>query len=115
MKREFHWFQDYRDLTEYYTAISKKEEACICYDIYRTGKAINFNNYQYILSTQSHYFSQDTIDKNYRLIAHFSSGDIVEVKRGKNYCTTREISCFQNLEKLLLAGEFGGDFECLMD
>lgn len=110
MSKQFHWFQDYRDMMDYYNNTPNKYEVCVCNDLDKTSKAFRLKDYEYILSTQSYYFSQNTLDKKYRLFAHFSNGDTVEVKRGKNYCTSREIGCFQNLEKLLLAGEFGGDF-----
>ena len=110
MKKEFHWFQDCRDMMEYYSDMQNKFEICICNDLSKTGKAFRLNDFNYIFSTQSYYFSQDTLDKGYKLFAHFSNGDTVEVKRGKNSCTSYKISFFQNLERLLLMGEFGGDF-----
>lgn len=111
MKKEFHWFQNDYDLREFLTTIPPyKFLVCVCKDMYNTGKALKLKEYDYILSTQAHYFSQDTLDKKYKLFAHFANGDVVEVKRGKNECTTRNISYLCNLEKLLLAGEFGGEF-----
>jgi hypothetical protein len=105
MKREFHWFANKNDIPDF--LMKETETACICFDFEKTKMAFELNDSNYILSTQSYFFSQDTIDRGYKLFAHFSDGHIVEVKRAVNPYTNRKIGCFQNLERLLLSGEFG--------
>lgn len=106
MKREFHWFADKNDIPNF--VMKETESACICFDFKKTRMAFELDDSNYILSTQSYFFSQDTIDRGYKLFAHFPDGHIVEVKRDAiNPYTKRKIGCFQNLERLLLSGEFG--------
>ena len=42
-----------------------------------------------------------------RIFVHMLDGKIVEIKLGENECTDRFIKVSHNLEKLLLANEFG--------
>lgn len=50
--------------------------------------------------------STDLFEKGYKIFIHDLQGDKIEIKLGKNECTTREIRLGHNLEKLLFAGEF---------
>lgn len=45
--------------------------------------------------------------EGYRIFLHFPDGTNAKLRLGQNNCTDREIHPEHNLQKLLLAGEFG--------
>lgn len=45
--------------------------------------------------------------EGYHIFLHFPGGTNAKVRLGRNKCTAREIRPEHNLQKLLLAGEFG--------
>ena len=60
-----------------------------------------------IHTTQTHFCSTKRFEEGYRLFVHLIDGNTVEIKLGENDCTSKEIRMEHNLEKLLLANEFG--------
>lgn len=58
-------------------------------------------------TVQAHYCSTVWLQMGYRLFVHFSNGTDTEIKLGSNSSTPRYIRVGNNLERLLLAGEFG--------
>lgn len=111
MKKEFHWFQSDQDMKDYFTEMLDKLNVYLCRDMYKTNMALKMDDRKYVLSTQSRYFSQDTLDKKYRLFAHFINGETIEVKRGQPTKSGSKVSFLGDIEKMLLKGEFGGNFD----
>ena len=58
-------------------------------------------------TVQAHCCSTVWLQMGYRLFVHFSDGTDTEIKLGDNPSTGRHIRVEHNLERLLLAGEFG--------
>ena len=105
MNKEFHWFANFDDLSAaVFDPDSELRTACVGCDFMWTQRLINEGR-DIILSDQSHFFSQNTIDKGYDLYVHWPDRLIVKVARGLTICG-RLITEKQDLEKLLLAGEF---------
>lgn len=104
MNKEYHWFEAFEDFSK---AMSSKHEepfpraACGYFEAYNALK----ENYPLIYSDQSAWFNQNTIDRGYTLFAHFKGGRVREISRNFSI-NGRVINSTQNLEKLLLAGEF---------
>lgn len=73
--------------------------------IFNTEKWLDTFNKVY--TTQTHFCSTTWLVKGYRIFAHMLDDEVVEIKLGKNECTDREIRVSHNLEKMLLANEFG--------
>ena len=106
MNKEFHWFADFDDLSAaIFNPDSELRKGSVGCGFMRTQQLIDEGR-EIIVSDQSHFFSQNTIDKGYDLYAHWPNGLVV--RRGLTVCG-RLITEKQNLEKLLLAGEFDAD------
>lgn len=104
-KKEFHWFADFDDLgAAIFNSNSELHAAHVGCGFMRTQQLIE-DGRDIIVSDQSHFFSQNTIDKGYDLYVHWPDKLDVKVARGLVVCG-RLITEKQNLEKLLLAGEF---------
>lgn len=58
-------------------------------------------------TVQTHCCSTAWLQMGYRMLVHFSDGADTEIKLGSNPSTPRYIRAGNNLERLLLAGEFG--------
>ena len=69
-------------------------------------KALHSNKSR-VDTTQTHVCSTKWLQKCYRLFVHMLDNTVVEIKLGQNDSTNRIIKETYNLEKLLLAGEFG--------
>lgn len=93
-EKEFHWYE------------ASDTYMPICNSYYFTKKAF-VNNEKIIHSSQSCFFSQDTIRKGYKLFAHFINGQVVEVHNGMGTAAGKEVRPEHNLERMLLAGSFG--------
>lgn len=105
MNKEFHWFADFDDLSAtVFDPDSELHTACVACGFMRTRQFIEEGR-DIIISDQSHFFSQNTIDKGYDLYIHWPDRLVVKVARGLTVCG-RLITEKQNLEKLLLAREF---------
>lgn len=105
MNKEFHWFADFDDLSAaVFDSDSELRTAYVGCGFMRTQQLIEEGR-DIIISDQSHFFSQSTIDKGYDLYAHWPDRLVVKVARELVVCG-RFITEKQNLEKLLLAGEF---------
>lgn len=65
------------------------------------------NGAERVDTVQAHYCSTVWLQMGYRLFVHFSDGTDTEIKLGSNPSTPRYIRVSNNLERLLLAGEFG--------
>lgn len=103
--KQFHWFADFNDLSAaVFNSSSELRMGCVGCGFIRTQQLIEEGR-NIIISDQSHFFSQSTIDKGYDLYAHWPDRLIVKVARGITVCG-RLITESQNLEKLLLSGEF---------
>jgi len=89
-----------------------------------TNKTLPFNSYIGTLNVIKHYekilrknydihtyqisfCSTEYLVKGYKIFIHFNDTKQVEIQLGENICTQRLIKPEHNLEKLLLAGEFG--------
>ena len=108
MNKEFHWFADFDGLsTAVFNSASELRTAYVGCGFMRAQQLIEEGR-DIIISDQSHFFSQNTIDKGYDLYAHWPDRLVVKVARGLTVCG-RLITEKQNLEKLLLAGEFDVD------
>lgn len=108
MNKEFHWFADYDDLSAaVFDPASELRTAYVGCGFMRTRQLIDEGR-DIIISDQSHFFSQNTIDKGYTLYAHYHGRVWTRVARGSTI-GGRLITEKQNLEKLLLAGEFDLD------
>lgn len=64
-------------------------------------------NVQIIHTTNTYFCNADTLERGYKIFAHMLDGKVVEIKLGENTSTDRIIKSTHNLEKLLLANEFG--------
>lgn len=105
MNKEFHWFADFNNLSAaVFDSHSALRTAYVGCGFMRTQQLIKEGR-EVIISDQSHFFSQDTIDKGYDLYVHWPDRLVVKVARGLTIYG-RLITEKQNLEKLLLAGEF---------
>ena len=105
MNKEFHWFADFDDLSAaVFDSDSELRTAYVGCGFMRTQQLIEEGR-DIIISDQSHFFSQNTIDKGYDLYIHWPDRLVVKVARELVVCG-RFITEKQNLEKLLLAGEF---------
>lgn len=108
MNKEFHWFADFDDLsTTVFDPNSTLRTAYVGCGFMRAQQLIEEGR-EVIVSDQSHFFSQNTIDKGYDLYAHWPDSLLVKVARGLTI-RGRLITEKQNLEKLLLAGEFNAE------
>ena len=105
MNKQFHWFENFDDIGRALWSGGLLGEAAVGCGFYHTNHLIN-DDVPLIVSDQSYFFSQSTIDRGYTLFAHFTDGTTTEVRRGAISPSGREITAAQNLEKLLLAGEF---------
>ena len=109
MNKEFHWFADFDDLsTAVFDPDSELRMGCVGCGFMRTQQLIEEGR-DIIISDQSHFFSQSTIDKGYDLYIHWPDRLVIKIARGLTVCD-RFITEKQNLEKLLLAGEFNVEF-----
>ena len=70
-----------------------------------TEEAINENTRKNIHTTQTHFCSWKYVNMGYRLFVH-KDGHMIELKAGKNPSTDRLLKGTENLERLLLGGEF---------
>ena len=105
MNKQFHWFADFDDLSAaVFDSYSTLRTAYVGCGFMRTQRLIEEGR-DIIVSDQSHFFSQNTIDKGYDLYVHWPDRFVVKVTRGLTVCG-RLITEKQNLEKLLLAREF---------
>lgn len=75
-------------------------------DMYLTSLSLQNEN-PIVHTTQPHFCSTRRFEEGYRLFVHLIDSSVVEIKLGTNECTGREIKQTHNLEKLLLANEFG--------
>ena len=67
----------------------------------------------YIHTTQTSVCSTERFREGYKIFVHMLDGDCVEIKLGsENKNSSREIKMYHNLEKLLLANEFGYATDC---
>ena len=106
MNKQFHWFADFDDFSAaIFDPDSELRTAYIGCGFMQTRQLIEEGR-DIIVSDQSYFFSQNTIDKGYDLYAHWPDRPVV--KRGLTVCG-RLITEKQDLEKLLLAGEFDAD------
>lgn len=85
----------------------------------RDAKLISHNtktamtrNCTVIYTSCTEFCSTDTLDLGYTLVLHFSDGTCTELNYGTVDSTEREIRKELNLEKLLLANEFGPVTPC---
>lgn len=110
MNKQFHWFADFDDLSAaVFDPDSELHTACVACGFMRTQQFIEEGR-DIIVSDQSCFFSQYTIDMGYDLYVHWPDRPVVKVARGLTV-RGRFITEKQNLEKLLLGGEFDcGDF-----
>lgn len=103
--KEFHWFADFNDLSAaVFDPDSELRMGCVGCGFMRTRRLISEGR-DIIISDQSCFFSQYTIDMGYDLYIHWPDRPVVKVARGSTV-GGRLITEKQNLEKLLLAGEF---------
>ena len=65
-----------------------------------------YENDNIIYTTLPCTLSTDLLIRDYKVFVHDLQGNKIEIKLGKNECTSRVIKLGHNLEKLLLAGEF---------
>ena len=108
MNKQFHWFADFDDLSAaIFNPDSELRIGCVGCGFIRTRRLISEGR-DIICSDQSCFFSQYTIDMGYDLYVHWPDRLVVKVARGLTVCG-RFITEKQNLEKLLLAGEFDVD------
>ena len=108
MNKQFHWFADFDDLSAaIFDPDSELRTAYIGCGFMQTRQLIEEGR-DIIVSDQSHFFSQNTIDKGYDLYMHWPDRLVVKVARGLVVCGRLITEC-PNLEKLLLAGEFDAD------
>ena len=98
-QKHFHWFEREEDMARHIW-----DGSVTTLGYYETDKAIK-EEAQMIVSDQSHFFSQDTINSGYQLWAHFADGTVKRVYRGLSLGDGRVINPYQNLEKMLLNGE----------
>ena len=71
-----------------------------------TDMAISMNFRKAIIhTTQTHFCSWKYVNMGYRLFVH-KDGHMIELKIGKNPSTDRLLKGTENLERLLLGGEF---------
>ena len=73
-------------------------------DFCSTDKAIKEREV-FIHTTQPHFCSWKYVNMGYRLFVH-KDGHMIELKIGKNPSTNRLLKGTENLERLLLGGEF---------
>ena len=105
---EYHWYEDAEVLAGMVVMNPAREGEDIFIGHLETATALREGR-EMIRTDQSTFFSTETIANGYRLFAHFADrGGSVEVRIGTvNQSTGREIRRGHNLERLLLAGEFG--------
>jgi hypothetical protein len=96
MQKELHiWLCDYDKFTFPYVRLES------------TLRALHEQD-EIVHTTQPHVCSTTWLVKGYRIFTHMLDGEVVEIVLGdKNKYTNRNIGIRHNLEKLLLANEFG--------
>jgi len=101
MKKEYHLWLDYE--------MGCNEQRLFHHDnIYINSLAewLIYHDKNIIYTTLPCTLTTDLFERGYEVFIHDYYGNNVEIKLGKNECTSREIKLGHNLEKLLLAGEF---------
>ena len=94
----------------------KELHICLDYDFPRRNKAMTLETFtstelaivtndEIIYTTQTHFCSWKFVNMGYRLFVH-KGGHMIELKVGKNSSTDRLLKGTENLERLLLGGEF---------
>lgn len=97
---EFHWYEDYWKMPN---RLPVGQDFSIGF--YQTGRAVR-HKVPLIHTDQSAFLSM-ALSLGYQVFVHFASEKVVEIKYGVNSTTGRKIRASHNIERLVLAGEFG--------
>jgi len=92
---------------EMHIYMSEPKDVACCVSYNSVLRALNFLE-PIIHTTQTHFCSNRVIyDYGYTLYIHSEDGKIVKIDKNGTDATNRELREGHNLEKMLLAGEFG--------